>query len=159
MTIVTAMVSPSARPSARITAPKMPARADGSTTRHVVSHHVAPSATAFSFRPRGTARMTSRETALSVGRIITASTSEAVADRRLEVLERPRREHVQGPHAVDDARDRGQQLDPGADHTSDSCLALFSEHDRDGHADRQRDREGDEARRHGAEDRGKGAEG
>src|SRR5260370_27954135 len=78
MTIVTAMVSPSARPSARITAPKMPARADGSTTRHVVSHHVAPRATAFSFRPRGTARMTSRETAVSVGRTQHPSPSDAV---------------------------------------------------------------------------------
>ena len=78
ITIVTAIVSPSARPSARMVAPKMPARADGKMTRHVVSHHVAPSATAFSFSPRGTALMTSREMAVSVGRIITASTRAAL---------------------------------------------------------------------------------
>src|SRR5258708_3323097 len=78
MTIVTAMVSPRARPSARIVAPKMPARAEGRITRQVVSHHVAPSATALSFNPRGTALITSREIADSVGRIITASTSDAL---------------------------------------------------------------------------------
>src|SRR5258708_2378822 len=87
MTIVTASVAPSARPRARIVAPKIPARADGRITRHVVSHHVAPSATAFSFRPRGTARMTSRETAVSVGRIITARISAAVNRLRGEASE------------------------------------------------------------------------
>ena len=56
----------------------MPARAAGRITRHVVSHHVAPRATAFSRRPRGTALITSREIADRVGRIITASTSEAL---------------------------------------------------------------------------------
>src|ERR1700687_5664313 len=78
MTIVTATVSPSARPSARIVAPKIPARAAGSTTRHVISHHVAPNATDDSRSPRGTALITSREIAESVGRIMIARTSDAV---------------------------------------------------------------------------------
>src|SRR6202521_431813 len=78
MTMVTAMVSPSARPRASTVAPKIPARAAGSNTRHVVSHQVAPRATDDSRSPRGTARITSRETAESVGRIMMASTREAV---------------------------------------------------------------------------------
>src|SRR5713226_419784 len=78
MTIATATVSARARPSARIVAPKMPARAAGRTTCQIVSHQVAPSATVDSRSPRGTARMTSLDTAASVGRIITASTSDAV---------------------------------------------------------------------------------
>ena len=64
-------------------APKMPARAEGRMTRQVVSHHVAPSATAFSFMPRGTALITSREIAVSVGRTITASTSPALNKLRV----------------------------------------------------------------------------
>src|SRR5947208_6517489 len=76
--IVTAIVSPSARPRASTVAPKMPARAAGRTTFQLVSHHVAPRATADSRSPFGTALRTSREIADSVGRIITASTSEAV---------------------------------------------------------------------------------
>src|SRR5205085_3353806 len=81
------MVSPSARPRARMVAPKMPARAEGRITRQVVSHQVEPSAIAFSFNPLGTARMTSRETAVRVGRIITASTSEAAKRLRGEADE------------------------------------------------------------------------
>src|SRR3977135_1797679 len=76
--MVTAIVSPKARPRARMVAPKIPGRAAGRITRQVVSHHVAPSATAFSFKPRGTARITSLEIAARVGRIITASTSDAL---------------------------------------------------------------------------------
>src|SRR3981081_2239659 len=87
MTIVTAMVSPSARPRARIVAPKMPGRADGRITRQVVSQHVGPRGTAFSFMPRGTARITSRETAVSVGRIITANTREAMKRLRGEACD------------------------------------------------------------------------
>src|SRR4029077_8646011 len=78
MTIVTAMVSPRARPSASTVAPKIPARAVGRITRHVVSHQVAPNATDDSRRPRGAARITSRETADSGGRILIAHTSEVV---------------------------------------------------------------------------------
>jgi len=77
--MVTAIVSPSARPSARIVAPKMPARAAGSTTFHIVSHQVAPRATLASRMPTGTARITSRAIELSVGSTITDSTSEATS--------------------------------------------------------------------------------
>src|ERR1700674_4647088 len=78
MTIVTATVSPRARPRASIVAPKIPARAVGRTTRHVISHHVAPNATDDSRSPLGTALITSREIAASVGRIMMARTREAV---------------------------------------------------------------------------------
>src|SRR5256885_4966256 len=78
MTIVTAIVSPSARPRASTAAPKIPALAAGRITLALVSHHVAPSATDDSRSPCGTARSTSREMAESVGRIITASTRDAL---------------------------------------------------------------------------------
>src|SRR3954464_13300896 len=84
MTIVTAMVSPRARPRARMGAPKRPDRAVGRTTCQVISHHVAPRATAFSRRPRGTARMTSRATAVRVGRVTTARINGAVKRLRGE---------------------------------------------------------------------------
>ena len=47
-TMVTAMVSPSARARARNTEPIMPVRAAGTTTFQVDSHRVAPSARAAS---------------------------------------------------------------------------------------------------------------
>ncbi len=43
-TMMTAMVSPTARPMPRMTAATMPERAAGSTTRRMVCHCVAPSA-------------------------------------------------------------------------------------------------------------------
>src|SRR5260221_9825424 len=77
MIMVTAMVSPSARPRARMVAPKMPAGEAGRIPRQVVSHQVAPRAVEASFRPPGTDRMTSRDTEARVGRTITARTSAA----------------------------------------------------------------------------------
>ena len=76
-TMVTAMVSPSARAMARKTDPMMPRRAYGTTTCQVVSHRVAPNASAASRRSRGTASNTSRETEMMNGAIITASTTPA----------------------------------------------------------------------------------
>ena len=54
MTMVTAMVSPSARARARNTEPRMPVRAQGTTTFQVASQRVAPSASAASRCSRGT---------------------------------------------------------------------------------------------------------
>ena len=67
MTMVTAIVSPSARPRARITAPEMPARPYGKTTCQIVSHFVAPRASEPSRCICGTADSTSRETAAMKG--------------------------------------------------------------------------------------------
>ena len=61
MSIVTAIVSPSARPSPRMTPPMMPERAYGSTASRIISHRVAPSASAASRCERGTASSTSRD--------------------------------------------------------------------------------------------------
>src|SRR5579863_433707 len=72
ITMVTAIVSPSARPSASTHAPKMPTRAAGKTTFIAVSHFVDPSAIEASRKSRGIAAMTSREIAVTVGRIINA---------------------------------------------------------------------------------------
>ena len=61
ITIVTAMVSPSARPKPSMMAPMMPTRPYCSATR-MASHRVAPSAYAPSRCAAGTARSTSRAT-------------------------------------------------------------------------------------------------
>ena len=78
ITMVTAMVSPSARPSPRITAPRMPGRAT-STVSAMASARVAPSASADSRSARGMATRISREIDTIVGRIITPSTREALS--------------------------------------------------------------------------------
>ena len=78
MTIVTAIVSPSARPNASMTPPRMPIRAVGRMTCRIVSHRVAPIPVYPSRRESGTDRMTSRETATTIGTIMTASTMPAV---------------------------------------------------------------------------------
>ena len=77
ITIVTAIVSPSARPSPRITAPKMPDRAYGSTALVIISQRVAPSASIASRCESGTAVMTSREMATTVGRIMSVRITPA----------------------------------------------------------------------------------
>ena len=77
MTIVTAIVSPSARPVDRVTAPKRPTRALGSTTRQSTCQRVAPRANAASTWSPGTAAITSREMATIVGSTMTKSTKPA----------------------------------------------------------------------------------
>ena len=67
ITIVTAMVSPKARARPRKIDPKMPSLAYGTTTCHVDSHWVAPSASAASRCSRGTASSDSRETEMMNG--------------------------------------------------------------------------------------------
>src|SRR6185295_10195143 len=69
ITIVTAIVSPSARPSPRTIAPTIPERAIGNTPVRMASQRVAPRASAPSRNTVGTARITSRETEAIVGRI------------------------------------------------------------------------------------------
>ena len=78
MTIVTAIVSPSARPSPRMTAPMIPERAYGRTAFVIISQRVAPSASIASRCESGTAVMTSREIATMVGRIIRVRITPAV---------------------------------------------------------------------------------
>ena len=77
-TMATAMVSPRARPRPSMLAEMMPGRANGSTAIRIISQRVAPRASAASSCSRGVCRKTSRQSAVTIGRIITASTTEAV---------------------------------------------------------------------------------
>ena len=78
ITIVTAIVSPSARARARKTDPMMPSRANGRTALKVDSHFVAPKASAASRCSRGTARSASRETEMMNGKVMIARITPAV---------------------------------------------------------------------------------
>jgi hypothetical protein len=78
MSMVTAIVSPTARPRPRMTAPAMPGPPLAKTTR-VVSHFVAPSASAASRCESGTAASTSRTTAEMIGVIMMARMTPAVS--------------------------------------------------------------------------------
>src|SRR4029077_4234233 len=78
MTIVTAIVSPSARPKPSITAPTMPVRAKKSAAR-IASKRVAPSAYAPSRCAAGTAFSTSRATDEVNGITMTARISPAAS--------------------------------------------------------------------------------
>ncbi len=78
ITMVTAMVSPNALPRPSSDAPTMPDRARGSTAMRIISHRVAPRASAASFSFRGVLRKTSRHTAAMIGRTMIASTSPAL---------------------------------------------------------------------------------
>ena len=77
MTMVTAIVSPIARPRPSMAAPEIPAREYGSTATRIISQRVAPSASAASLWSRGTVDMTSREMALTIGTIMIAKISDA----------------------------------------------------------------------------------
>src|SRR6202043_3127886 len=78
MTMVTAMVSPRARASAKKIEPMMPVRANGTTTFQVDSQRVEPRARAASRWSRGTESRTSRETEMMYGMIMMARTTPAV---------------------------------------------------------------------------------
>ena len=73
--IVTAIVSPIARPRPSIAPPTIPERQYGSTAMRIISQRVAPSASAASLWSAGTVAITSRLIALTIGRIMIASTS------------------------------------------------------------------------------------
>src|ERR1700723_3317329 len=78
ITIVTAIVSPSARPSPKITDPIMPIRALRSTPIRSISQRVAPSASTASRWFTGTARITSLLIELITGKIMIARITLAV---------------------------------------------------------------------------------
>ena len=79
--MVTAMVSPSARPSASIAAEITPGRPNGSTAARIISHLVAPRASAPSLCVTGVCAKTSRDSAVTIGRIMIASTTPMQQDR------------------------------------------------------------------------------
>src|SRR5690606_17199020 len=73
-TMATAMVSPSARPRPSMEAETTPGRPKGSTAVRIISHRVAPSASAASSCSTGVCRNTSRLSAVMIGSTMTAST-------------------------------------------------------------------------------------
>ena len=75
--MVTAIVSPSARASARKTEPMIPVRAYGTMTFHVDSHFVAPNASAASRCSVGTANRIPREMEMIKGTTMMARISPA----------------------------------------------------------------------------------
>ncbi len=85
ITCVTAIASPIARPSPRMSAAAMPPRAYGKVTPRTISQRVVPSASAPSLSSRGTPRKSSRLMLETIGRIMIASTTIAV--KMLEPLD------------------------------------------------------------------------
>jgi hypothetical protein len=77
--MVTAIVSPRARPSPSIEPLITADLPNGRTVMRIISQRVAPSARAPSSRRRGVWEKTSRAMAETIGRIITASTRPAVS--------------------------------------------------------------------------------
>jgi hypothetical protein len=77
MTMATAMLSPSARPTAKVRAAAIPERAPGKTTSRTTCQCVAPSAMAASRSAKATPDNAVRLSATTVGSVITASTTEA----------------------------------------------------------------------------------
>jgi hypothetical protein len=77
MTMVTAMVSPMARPRPRMAAPAIPDLDRGSTATRSISQRVIPSASAASFSSAGAVAKTSRQMAVTIGSTMIASTTPA----------------------------------------------------------------------------------
>ena len=180
MTIVTAIVSPSARPSPRIMPPMMPERAYGSTASQIISQRVAPSASAASRCERGTAiKHFARD-----GRDVRQHHDRENAARRRACSARTRGPEKSGspprcsvslmngitcprrngtstkiaPEAVDDARNRGEQIDERTPPAGGATGRELREKDRDAHRERRRDEQRDGRRHHRAENRWRGAE-
>ena len=78
ISIVTVIVSPNARPMARMYAEKIPEPAIGNITRRITSARVAPIAYAPSFKSDGTILMNSALSDAAYGTIMMASTKAAV---------------------------------------------------------------------------------
>ena len=78
MTSATAIVSPIARPRPSITAPTRPPLLCGSTAPLIISHRVAPSASAASFSLGGVVSITSRASDVMIGVIMIARMMPAV---------------------------------------------------------------------------------
>ena len=104
-----------------------------------------------------------RQHADAVGRALEQRPDEPhVAERlrqhRLHVVAEQRREHEQAPHAVDDRRDRGQQLHRRAERALERRRAHLGEEQRDAEAHRDADQQRDRRRDEGAVDRRQRAE-
>ena len=114
----------------------------GRTTSRMTCQRVAPSERLASMRSWGTTEMTSRLIATKVGRIMTPKHDRGEQQRRARtagrdcrrasvakgqefsqgstVLMHPRREDQEAPEAVDDARNRGEQLDQRGDDVAEA---------------------------------------
>src|SRR5580698_937531 len=159
MTMVTAMVSPRARPRPRMTAPTMPMRALRRTPMRIISQRVAPSASTASRCEPGTAFITSRVSDEMMGRIMIARMTpaatnprpvgfvvieesrpaEGLDEQRVHMFAQNRHQDEDRPKAVDDAWNGSQQLcEEGQRRTQHARAHLGEKH---GHADGQRNRQ------------------
>ncbi|KFC50413.1 hypothetical protein GY12_19885 [Micrococcus luteus] len=86
---MTAMVSPSARPRPSMIEETMPARANGNTVILIISQRVAPRPSAASSWSFGVWVKISRQSAVMIGRTITASTTPEVSRVRPVVVAEP----------------------------------------------------------------------
>ena len=75
-----------------------------------------------------------------------------VDHERLEGVGQERPQHEEAPHAVDDRRNAGEQLDGDGDRPAQPLRAELGQEDRNAEADRNRDQHGDERRDQGAVD-------
>ena len=138
-----------------MTPPMIPERAYGSTASQIISQRVAPSASAASRCERGTAMSTSRVTAEMYGSTMIARMQPAasmlgpyagpeksgrsaevqrVLHERHHVLAKQRHQDEHAPEAVDDARNRRQQIDEKRDRLPKPPRREFGEEDRNADA-------------------------
>ena len=89
---------------------------------------------------------------------ITGTLAERGGQQRLHVVAEQRREHEQPPHAVDDRRDRREQLDGRAQRPLQRRRAHLGQEQRDAEAHRHADEQRDERRDQRAVDRREAAE-
>ena len=95
ITRATAMVSPMARPRPSMTAPTMPPKLCGNTAPLIISHLVAPSASAACLSEAGTVANTSRVIDVMMGTIMMATIRPAVMKLR-PLLTGPNSEPITG---------------------------------------------------------------
>ncbi len=158
MTIVTAIVSPRARPKPSMIAPRIPLLPKPSATL-IASHRVAPRAYAASRWVKGTFFRISRATDDENGTTMIARISAAFpcprrgADRRTTEnlqwirygqfeLPHDRRQHEDAPEAIDDRRNRREQLRQVRQRLPQKPRRELGDEDRDA----ERDRRGDDQR-------------
>ena len=114
-TIMTAMVSPTARPMPRMIAAAIPERAAGTRTRLMVCQRVAPMASDPSLYSWGTEEMASSDTLTIVGSAMMPSRTEAASQvspvGRSNVTRMKVRQNDETEEPVHHRRDPGQQLD------------------------------------------------
>ena len=78
---------------------------------------------------------------------------QRVFEKRHDVVAKKRNQNEETPQAVDDARNRGEQIDEKRDRLAHPARREFREKNRDADRERRRDEERDDRRDHRAENR------